>query len=370
MNRPFLPSVLQNAIPLVLAVVLAACTTPPAPVVPAPTEQIKAPATATATLEPTATFEPTATLEPTLPPEDAGIFHLRATLPVDAFYFRPVWVNNGSGLAAHLTGEGDTILFSTGDWAETMRYTPAAGETVLDLSPDGLTIARTLDLSTVELVDIASNTVLHTIQQASGSYPVVSFSPDGEYLAVGNWQEALVADIYRVRDGSLLWTLSGFSTAAPVYHFTFVEGMRLLWASRAHAQVMDAASGAMGAPLLHEDFISAEAINPAGRQTATAAAGMVNGEYTPLIFLWDGWSGEQLATIPTAKYVASLDYSPDGTLLAAAVGGTVQIWDPQTLTLLGTLTTTAETVTGLAFSPDGTWLASAASDGNLYVWSR
>ena len=79
-----------------------------------------------------------------------------------------------------------------------------AGETVLDLSPDGLTIARTLDLSTVELVDIASNTVLHTIQQASGSYPVVSFSPDGEYLAVGNWQEALVADIYRVRDGSLL----------------------------------------------------------------------------------------------------------------------------------------------------------------------
>jgi hypothetical protein len=32
------------------------------------------------------------------------------------------------------------------------------------------------------------------------------------------------------------------------------------------------------------------------------------------------------------------------------VGGTVQIWDPQTLTLLGTLTTTAETVTGLAFA--------------------
>ncbi len=185
---------------------------------------------------------------------------------------------------------------------------------MLDLSPDGQTIARTLDLSTVELVDIASNTVLHTIQHASGSYPVVSFSPDGEYLAVGNWQEALVADIYRVRDGSLLWTLSGFSTAAPVYHFTFVEGMRLLWASRAHAQVMDAASGAMGAPLLHEDFISPRQSTPrAGRQPPPRQA-WSNGEYTPLIFLWDGWSGEQLATIPTAKYVASLDYSPDGTL--------------------------------------------------------
>ena len=89
MNRPSLPSVLRNAIPLVLAVVLAACTTPPAPVVPAPTEQIKAPATATATPAPTATFQPTATLEHTRPPEGAGILHLRATLPVDACYFRP-----------------------------------------------------------------------------------------------------------------------------------------------------------------------------------------------------------------------------------------------------------------------------------------
>jgi hypothetical protein len=106
MNRPFLPSVLQNAIPLVLAVVLAACTTPPAPVVPAPRSRSKPRHchSHAGTHRHLRADRHTGTHAPA---EDAGIFHLRATLPVDAFYFRPVWwVNNGSGLAAHLTGEG------------------------------------------------------------------------------------------------------------------------------------------------------------------------------------------------------------------------------------------------------------------------
>lgn len=72
--------------------------------------------------------------------------------------------------------------------------------------------------------------------------------------------------------------------------------------------------------------------------------------------------------------VRAVDFSPDGTVLAAAEGdpaasiGTIQLYDPATGVSLGTLEGHESGVWGLGFSPDGRYLASAGRDRTAKVW--
>lgn len=60
--------------------------------------------------------------------------------------------------------------------------------------------------------------------------------------------------------------------------------------------------------------------------------------------------------------------SPDGSLLAAAAGGDVQLWELATRRLRGIFRGHTGAVTALSFSPDGKWLASAGRDTSVLVW--
>lgn len=70
--------------------------------------------------------------------------------------------------------------------------------------------------------------------------------------------------------------------------------------------------------------------------------------------------------------VTSLDYSPDGALLAVAGFHEVLLYDPKGEKLQGRLVGLAERVQSLRFSPDGQWLAVAGGDpgrlGEIQVW--
>jgi WD40 repeat protein len=71
------------------------------------------------------------------------------------------------------------------------------------------------------------------------------------------------------------------------------------------------------------------------------------------------------------ELVRSLAYSPDGTVLAAAVGdeaGIIQLYDSTSGQPLRALQGHQSIVWGLAFSPDGLFLASASRDHTAKVW--
>jgi len=61
-------------------------------------------------------------------------------------------------------------------------------------------------------------------------------------------------------------------------------------------------------------------------------------------------------------------FSPDGKLLAAAVGNDIQLWDPANGMLLTSLTGHSDSVLHLAFSLDQHTLASSGLDNQLYLW--
>lgn len=89
---------------------------------------------------------------------------------------------------------------------------------------------------------------------------------------------------------------------------------------------------------------------------------------------WDMklWSMEKMAWTATIKgfaYISSLDFSPDGKLLAVANGNKmISLWNMDTMTLAGIISGHKEMVTEVDFSPDGKLLVSGSLDGTVRVW--
>ncbi len=71
---------------------------------------------------------------------------------------------------------------------------------------------------------------------------------------------------------------------------------------------------------------------------------------------------------PSRAPAVSVDFSPDGTLLAVAFANGVAIVDASDGQILRHLPGYGARLTAVAFSPDGGWLAGAAADGIARIW--
>ncbi len=148
----------------------------------------------------------------------------------------------------------------------------------------------------------------------------VAFSPDGQMVAGGGYDEAV-----------------------------------RLW------QVIDTAPAAAWAE--HEDWIATVAYHPAGLLLAS-------GDHAGAILLQDAFSGEVERSLSAGSPVWSLAFNPSGTVLAAACGdGLIRLWHVETGDLLAAVEAHTAPVRSVAFSPDGGLLASAGDDGRVRLWA-
>ena len=148
----------------------------------------------------------------------------------------------------------------------------------------------------------------------------IEFSPDGVFLAVG------------VIDGTI--------------------------------RLLDIASGEI-ADILHyggETDIHDLAFSPDGKYLAS-------GGRVPAVVLWDLASGEVLRTFRLSDNSMSVDFSPDGTILASSGGveHEVRLWDVESGKILHSLPHD-DHIMRVAFSPDGKYLATACFDSQIYLW--
>jgi WD40 repeat protein len=86
--------------------------------------------------------------------------------------------------------------------------------------------------------------------------------------------------------------------------------------------------------------------------------------------LWDATDGALLLTLgERGVAVNGVAFSPDGTVLAAALGdSTVKLWEVSSGRELQTLRGHTGMVMSAAFAPDGRLLASSSSDGTVRLW--
>lgn len=268
-------------------------------------------------------------------------------------------------LSFWVAGLSDVHLYGAETFEVIASYEGNEYYAIYDVSPDGRTIAFSLDGLAISLFDLRVESEQLTITpdfQFSGAF----FSPDGSSIGVESL-EVLEVVVYDTASGKETDRLSGFETAAPVYGARYgADGETLMWVSRGTVQPMDIASGELMPALQHEDFVSAFALSPDGSTTATAAAGTFDGEFTPQVTLWDAMSGEALAVQPNTAYFSALAFSPDSSLLAAGTeNGVIFYASPSSEQLLQL---DAGAVSSLSFSPDGNSLLTCRLDGSVTIW--
>jgi WD40 repeat protein len=213
---------------------------------------------------------------------------------------------------------------------------------------------------------------------AGSGTPVLSlaWSPQGDAIVAGCADRT--ARLYQSASGDLLRSLTGH--LGPVNAVAFSpDGQRLATAgAEGGVKVWETASGqgviAFGhtAPKEKDKEVASAPIE-AVAWTATGALVTASADTTLKSWTFEGAWSERQPLGPHVFRVLSLDFNPDGTLLAAGGGepsrsGEIKLWEVGKGMLVRSQDALhSDTVFGVRFSPDGSKLASAAADKFLKV---
>lgn len=246
------------------------------------------------------------------------------------------WSPDGSHL---VTSSADTAWSGNTEYSVKI-WDAATGELRQDLYSDVLSSFLPVDwsqngdmvavgvISTTLVWDPTSGTLLHTLQQpllhdpSSWGISDIVFSPDGQKLATGSYNQTLV--IWDTNTGEELFTIDD---------------------------------------LPHS--VTSLAFNPDGQKLSV---GQTNGKIL-LYKLSDNGLEEEPTLEGGDQYVTTIAFNPDGTLLASGdTNGFVRVWDLNTSQLRLELSTFTDPITRVAFNPDGHLVASNAG-GLTYFYA-
>ncbi|WP_329425382.1 serine/threonine protein kinase [Streptosporangium sp. NBC_01495] len=202
----------------------------------------------------------------------------------------------------------------------------------------------------------------------------VAFSPDGETLASGGGDGAVIMWNARTRR-PIGDPLTGHTRAVQAMAFSPDGGLLasggsnnegtdpgdhtvVLWDTRTRRPIGDPLTG-------HTNWVESVAFSPDGRTLAT-------GSSDKTVIVWDTRTWQPIGDPLTGHndWVQAVAFSPDGRTLAT-VGDdmTVIVWDTATWRPVGApLTGHTRSVLSVAFSPDGKTLASGSGDKTVIVW--
>jgi WD40 repeat protein len=101
---------------------------------------------------------------------------------------------------------------------------------------------------------------------------------------------------------------------------------------------------------------------------ATTAAGTIEDEFLPLLTLWNADNGNVLAQIALPTYYTAITFSPDSKLIAAGSEDGITIYTSPYGEEVGRYTT-SEAIADIDFTPDGTQLAAVSEFGLLQFFA-
>ena len=248
----------------------------------------------------------------------------------------------------------------------------SAGTAVtLAFGPDSRLLALGGPRSAIELWDAHAARQLaaltgHKPSKLQGNVFSLAFSPDGQLLASGGHDKTV--RLWRVSSGECINVLTGF--AGSVRRLAFHPVTRTLAAADADSvRLFDLDSGADLPVPLPEGGINDLAFSPDGSVLTVAPGGTAPRGAHPMALI-DPAGGQTTRTVEGDEFPArSLAFSPDGRLLAVVQwsGARVQLWDTASWQLTRTLRVPSiYSANQVAFSSQGA-LAAAVNE-RICLW--
>jgi WD40 repeat protein/class 3 adenylate cyclase len=252
---------------------------------------------------------------------------------------------------------------------------PGSGGTGVAFSPDGALLAAALE-DGVMVWDAASAKELFFLDRPLWGHPRVTFSPDGTRLFASGESDLYVWEMAATDTGAVTATnpitVSGYLTKTSGY---FTIGVNFMSFSPDGQRM--AVAHWKGAPAVFDTATLTEtlrleghavncrdvAFSPDGRLLATAGDDLT-------VRVWDAETGLELLnlSVPNPR-VYSVDWSPDGSrLVAADQVGMMIVWDPLTGEKLLTKSSGVAGFFGVSFADDGRSLVTPMTDGTVREW--
>ncbi len=284
---------------------------------------------------------------------------------------RPYYYNIG-GLA--ISPDGSHLAIGTGGIVELLDARKRESITVfrhtegnvyvnwsVAFSPDGALLASGSANGTVKLWNVSTRENIATLEGHTGSVVSLDFSTNGTLLASGARDNTV--KLWNVATGAHVATLEGHTDG--VFSLAFLPDGKLAskaWADGGTVKLWNVTTKSE-ISTFDTDANGTVAFSPDGAILAAPS------RYGDVVKLWDVATGTQIATLKHMREYgyAGLAYSTDGTILAVAANGLIEIWDVPTRELMATVSGGPGGVASPLFSPNGTKLI-GKGDKKVKFW--
>ncbi len=295
------------------------------------------------------------------------------------------FVFSADGLQALTSSEGVVRLY---DLAGASSQVLAGPDALLGLaySLDGKALAVSNANGEIQMLDPATGGLLKTLSghHALSNRPAqLAFSPDGRFLAsieggavnMAGLEQSIV-QVWDVASGDVFETLDKLEGAGHILPIDKVQGIAFSPDSSKLGVVFlnylliytpadRRARLVNGPPGVTADRLDGLAFSPDGRYL------VLNGRDQLIVLDAQTEKLHRVITLNKDEQAFSMQFSPDGKLLAAGLNAQVRLWDPASGAVVRTITNDQNDYLGdarqLAFSPDGRLLVGGS--GTLRIWA-
>src|SRR5688572_18290551 len=242
------------------------------------------------------------------------------------------------------------------------------GMSRITYSPDGKFLAAYDTSGTRRIWNASTGEEVFSLPAIPGLALDLAFTQDSKTLVASDIDEdgRVAVSFWDVNSGKALSTTHlGMDpqTARILWDELSPDGTRFALGNElGTTTIWDTGTGEQLMELNQSDGILTIAFSRDGRRIATADRSEVR--------VWDGDSGtEVFRSSKPNQLFSSVDFSPDGTRLAASSQSSlIWVWDIQTGEELHTLYGHTNSINSIRFNGNGTRLASSSNDRKLFIW--